>query len=644
MPVLTMLCFSLGVMHIRLPTSTLLPAAPDSSAPPSATVTRTWLYVLLLAVAGTTIYIGNAFWPALLDDADASHALVVREMLQRGDWVVMYLNGIRYLMKAPLHYWMVGGSYLMFGQNEFATRLPAALCMVLLALMSFEFGRRFFSETAGLYGGLVSTTSLGMFIFTRIMIPEAVYALLFTALFYLFLRAWTGSLEPRLGYWGVAALMALAVLARGLIGVVLPLGVIAVFITLMRGWRRWRDLHLVSSTLIFLALALPWHVLAELRAPGFLWSYFINEHVNRALGTRYPPDYDAVPLGLWWIAHLAWLFPWSIFLPLAFRELPGPRPWKSATSPSAQARLLLFTWVTVILGFFSLIGGSRLEYYSFGAWPGMAILLGLGLARGEQQRSPWLPRLQLVLAALGVLLAGILGVLVIQSRGFTASGDISQLLEFGASDSYRLSMGHLFDLTPRAFANLRAPALGAALSFAVAFVSAYLLRRRGRALAASLAVALGMTGFMFSANLAYRAFEPHMSSKPLAREIQKYLRPGDKIVFYGEFNPGSSLAFYTHQQVLLYNGRYNNNLEYGSYYPDAPRIFLTDADFAQFWQRSERVFLFVEPTLRRQALARLSRLPAHSVWLLTEIGGKQVFVNQALTPGQPSFARFQGRS
>ena len=349
--------------------------------------------LLFLLVLSAVMYIGTAGGAALLDDADASHALVPREMMGRHDYVVMFLNGVRYLQKAPIHYWMVVATYKIFGQTELAVRFPVALAMIGLTLMAFEFGRRFFGERAGLYAALATCTSAGMYMFTRIMIPEAIYALQFTAIFYLFLRAWNHEIDPRLGYWGIAALTGCAVLTRGLIGVVFPVGTIVAFILFTGGWRRWRELHLFSGILIFLAIAVPWHVLAELRAPGgpthhgFLWSYFINEHVKRALGTRWPPDYDATPLPLWWVAHLAWFFPWSVFLPLAFKLLPSPKTWWKPLSVEAQARLMLFIWAAVILGFFSVVTGSRMEYYAFGAWPACTILIGLGIARAEERES-----------------------------------------------------------------------------------------------------------------------------------------------------------------------------------------------------------------------------------------------------------------
>ena len=304
-------------------------------------------FLSLLLLAGV-LYLGTAASPALLDDdVDAAHALVAREMLQRHDFVVMYMNGIRYLIRPPLHFWMVSASYALLGESAFATRLPVALAMMGLVLLVYEFGRRFFGERTGLYGALVAATSAGMFIFTRVMLPEPLYALEFTAAFYLFLRSWTGSLDARIGYWGAAACCALGMLTRGPIGVIFPVGAIAVFISLTRSWARWRELRLFSSLAIFLALAAPWHILAAVRAPGFLWQYFINENVYRSFGERVPHDYGVVPLGFWWIAHLAWFFPWSIFVLFALRRCPPARSWGREMSRPAQAHFLLFVWAAL---------------------------------------------------------------------------------------------------------------------------------------------------------------------------------------------------------------------------------------------------------------------------------------------------------
>src|SRR5262249_11580174 len=179
--------------------------------------------VWLLLLISAAIYVGSAARPGLLDDADGCHALAAREILQRHDWSVLHINGVRWLEKPPLHYWLVAISSRLLGENAFTTRLPIALAMIALVLMLYEFGRRFLHERAGFYAGLVMATSAGAFLFTRIMIPEALYALEFTVAFYLFLRAWTGSLSPRIGYWGCGAIVGLATLTRAGIGAFFPL-------------------------------------------------------------------------------------------------------------------------------------------------------------------------------------------------------------------------------------------------------------------------------------------------------------------------------------------------------------------------------------------------------------------------------------
>jgi 4-amino-4-deoxy-L-arabinose transferase-like glycosyltransferase len=579
--------------------------------------------ILLLLFLAALIYIGNAPYPGLLDDADASHATVSRAMLDRGDFVILYMNGIRYLVKAPLHYWAVALSYSLLGANEFSTRLPVALAMIGLTALTFVFARRYFGKRAGLYSGLAVCTSAGFFLFTRIMIPEAIYALEFTALFYLFLRGWTGRLNPRLAYWGVAALTALAMITRGLIGVVFPVAIIGLFILATRGWNRWRELRIFSSTLIFLAIAAPWHILASLRAKTFFWSYFINEHINRAVGTRYPPDYDAVPLWLWLSAHLIWFFPWSVFLVGVFSEIPKPRTWK-ALSAEGQARLLLVLWTGFTLLFFSLTFGSRMEYYSFGAWPAIAILLGSGLARAEEAGKRWVARMQALLAIVGAAIAGVLVFMLWISAKVQVKGDISTLLQEQQNDTYRVSMAHILDLTPQAFALLRVPSALAACAFLFGFGIAWWLRRKQHAVGATMTTAISMATFFFAANIALGVFSPYLSTRALAMKIIPQLRAEDTIAIYDEYDASSSVAFYTHRQVLIWNGR-RNNLAAGSYYPDAPHIFLTDAEFPALWSGSKRVFLFVPAEQREEAK---KRLPTAGTYLLAESGGKALYSNQ----------------
>ena len=134
-------------------------------------------------------------------------------------------------------------------------------------------------------------------------------------------------------------------------------------------------------------------------------------------------------------------------------------------------------------------------------------------------------------------------------------------------------------------------------------------------------------------------FEPRLSSRDLAESIKKYLQPEDQVVLYGDFYSGCTISYYTHRKTWLYNGRYYG-LEFGSYYPDAPRIFLTDNDFPAFWRGPHRVFLFVPEHKRRELMLRL---PLDSSYLLGESGGKAVYINRPLRPDQPTLAQLQAR-
>lgn len=606
----------------------------------NVTISARWMALCLL-VLSAGLYIGTARSPALDDeDVDAAHAMVSQEMLQRHDFVVMYMDGVRYLIRPPMHFWMVAASYKFLGETEFATRLPIGLAVVGIVLLSFEFGRRFFGQRAGLYGALAIATSVGVFIFTRNMIPEAIYTLAFEGIFYLFLRSWTGSLDSRLGYWGAAALCAVAVLTRALIGLLFPAAAIVAFITMTRGWHRWRELRLFSSSAIFLALAAPWHILAAMRTPGFFWAFFINEHINRALGTRLPHDYGAVPLWAWWSAHLIWLFPWSFFFPLALRELPLPvSSWSTDNNPATQAKLLLFAWAGTILFFFTIESGSRLEYYSFGAWPAMCMLLGLGIADSEQSHQQWLRPVHRVLAALSVVLASVAGYFLWASMHVQAASDVSSHLEMRSPENYLTGMVHLLDLTPQSVADLRLPVILSSLSVLIAFVVAWVLRERGIRWLPTIALAVGMVGFIVAAHIAHDVLNPTLSSRTLALELSKNLQPTDQIALFGDIRVAPGIAFYSHRNVLLYDAT-GSNLEFGSHYPDAPKRFFSDADFSKLWEGRSRVFLVV-PAEHKEDVRE--RLPEDSLWVFAETGGKTVYVNQPLQAGQLSLGSFRGK-
>ena len=168
------------------------------------------MFALLLA-----IYLGSAFSPALLDDADAAHAEAAREMVTRADYVTLHINGVRYLEKAPLMYWLVALCFRIFGVHEFAARLPTVLAVLLLAVLAMKWAERAFGARAAVYAGLFVATTTGFYLFTRILLPEAILSLLIAASLYFFLTGLQDSVRWR--WYACYSCIALAVLTKGLI-------------------------------------------------------------------------------------------------------------------------------------------------------------------------------------------------------------------------------------------------------------------------------------------------------------------------------------------------------------------------------------------------------------------------------------------
>jgi len=570
---------------------------------------------------------------ALLDDVDTVHAEAAREMLQRHDWVTLYTNGFRYLEKAPLLYWSLVASYKIFGISDWSTRLPLMLGVLALVLATYRLGRYVYREAGGLYAGIALVTSLGLFIFTRFLIPEVLVALWLTLGYYFFLRSLEEENPSRLVCWGFAAMCALNVLTKGLIGLVFPAGTIGLYLLLTGNLRRLLRLRVVSSTIVFLAIAAPWHVLAALRNPaqgqarGFLWFYFINEHVMRFLGKRVPPGYDTVPLTIFWGLLLAWLLPWSVFLPQALSRVPVRlRELRSKLGTELdrqpRANLLFCLWALVIVGFFSF--STRQEYYTIPALPGAALLVAGWLARESGTAARESDRRAGRISSIVLLVFGVLGLvagmyLLSVSHRPVPGADLADLLKKNPED-YNFSLGHVLDLTPQALGAFRGPLLGASLGLFLGTGLNWILRRYGRPLAGNVALAAMMIVLLACIHSSFATFSPILSSYNLAAAVRKQFRPGDVIVIDGEYSDASTLNFYTGIQVHVLHEP-SGNLWYGAKFPDAPRIFETPESLVALWNGPAEVFLWSDQEDPKELRGLRS-------FQLARSGGKFIFTNR----------------
>jgi 4-amino-4-deoxy-L-arabinose transferase-like glycosyltransferase len=619
----------------------------------SLSARRNKIFNFVIVLAWAVIYLGSLFAPPLMDDADTVHAEAAREMVEHNDWVTLRINGgFRYLEKAPLMYWCVAASYKIFGVHDWSTRLPIALGMLALLLVVYRMGRRFYNDEGGLYAALALATGFGPFIYTRFLIPEMLVALWLALGFDFFLttleQADAGQEVNRWLCWGIAATMALNVLTKGLIGLVFPIGTIFLYLLLTKNLRHLLKLRLASSFLIFLLIAVPWHMLAGFRNPaqgqaqGFFWFYFINEHFLRYLKKRYPADYDTVPLGIFWGLMLVWLMPWTAFLVQAVRQIPVKlAAFRDGLSKQQQATLIFALWPLLILLFFSF--SSRQEYYVLPGLPGVALLLGGWMAReaaspvdSKERRSGKIS--SLVLVVIGVAVCIVCVMLAWQAKAPPANYDIAELLKQNPQD-YALSFGHILDLTPQAMGAFKAPLLITGIAFALGTALNFFLRRMNRTFAANMTLALMMVALLGSAHEGLKIFSPVLSSKVLAQAIEANWKTGAVIEDNGDYEAASSVNFYTRQQIRILNGRCNN-IWYGSKFPDAPQIFDDDWSFKKLWESGQTVFLLTDakavPTtvtyeIKSGPCPQSDRLPnflaRDGACLLAKWGGKLVLTN-----------------
>src|SRR6185312_3901134 len=561
-----------------------------------------------------------------MDDVDAVHGQIARNMVQSGDWVIAHLNGVPYMEKAPLPYWLIAICYVLMGVHDWVARIPTALAAVLLCFATARYGAWAFGRRAGFYAGLALATCIGLFLFTRILIPDVMLTLTITVCFMAFERAMNEDGEELHAHrWpaliGVA--LGMGVLLKGLLALVVPIGGALVYLAITRqlfSRDTWRKLRPISIILIFLLIAAPWHVLATLRMPpyfnfsmhsgpgeyhGFFWFYFFNEHLLRFLNLRYPRDYNTVPRPLFWLLHFAWFFPWSAFLVPAFRLR-----YRGADRAS-RVRLLCLCWIGTVLGFFTF--STTQEYYSMPAYPAFAILIGSAMAEAKERGWRWAMRTTGLVAALA--LAAIAGLLWM-SREYAAPGDIAQALSSNPGN-YTLSLGHMGNLTLRSFAYLRTPLAIAGLAMLVGAVGVWDRSRRR----AALSLAVMMVLFFQAARLALIAFDPYLGSYTLAEALNK--APAGGLIVDNPYYEFSSIFFYTNKTGLMLNGR-RNNLEYGSYAPGAPDVFIGDAGFIERWNGPGRWYVASED----EHVDRLRKLVgADALHPIASAGGKTIYVN-----------------
>lgn len=583
---------------------------------------RIFLVVGLFAAA---VYLGTILSPPyLMDDVDAVQAQIARNMLSSGDWVTARLDGVPYLEKPPLFYWIIAGAYKILGVHDWVARIPVALSCIALALITASFGIWAFGKRSGFYAGLTIATCIGLFLFTRILLPDSMLAATIALALWGFMRALDeDEPHPRLCAWIMAVNLAFGLLLKSLIGVVFPIGAAIIYLFITRQFfvaRTWKRLHPISSILLMLLIAAPWHVLATLRNPpyfcftmksipgqyhGFFWFFFINEQLLRFLNLRYPRDYATVPRLWFWLFNLIWLFPWSVYLPAAFRLSYRP------VDRAGKVRLMALCWIGFVMVFFTF--STTQEYYSMPIYPALALLIGSAIVLDSPAVRTG-TRILTVACGVAAVAAAVILILV---RHDATPGDISSALSAHPA-AYKLSLGHMEDLTLDSFAYLRLPLALAAAAFLIGAITTLRPSRR----TAYVGIAVMMAVFFQAARLAMVSFDPYLSSRPLVRALER--SPQGELIIDHHYYWFSSVFFYTDRSALLLNGRFMN-LVYGSSAPTSAPVFIDDQQFQQLWDSSSRWYIFAKDDQldHLESLVGKDRLVT-----VKTIGGKHLLTNQ----------------
>lgn len=505
----------------------------------------------------------------LIDPDEGRYGEIPREMLATGDLLTPRLNGTLYFEKPPLHYWLTAGALRLLGETELAVRLWTSLfglgtAAVLLALGGLLAGAR----TARLAAALLLASPF-FFSLAHLATLDMTLTFFVTVALAGFWKAQgaADAVGRGLGWGALFGGAALAVMSKGLVGLVLPGGVIFCYLLLSGRWRLLREVPWLSGTALFLVLAAPWHVLVARENPSFVHFYFVREHFLRYAT---PVAERGEPFWFLFAVLAVGLLPWIGLLALAPRLRGGSGAGFDVWRRERPELLFLLCWIGFPLLFFSL-SQSKLAPYVLPVAPPLALLVAMALHSREREGGEWRARERLGLA---VGAAGSLAV------GLAATALASGLLPSAVPP---LGDAHTFRPLPFA-AGLAAAGVGVAL----------LVRASRRHPGALGGAVLSATALLTAALWALAAVEaPARSGRAIAEVLAPRLEPGDRVVCVAGFR--QSLAFYLGR--LIGSAAPHQDLAFGvSQLPEEARRerFPAGDELKAWWDSERRLYVVVD--------------------------------------------------
>lgn len=507
-------------------------------------------FIILTLLIGTLFGATLGNYPLSAPDA-ARYAEIPREMVVTGDYITPHLNYIKYFEKPPLFYWMQSAAIKTFGVNEFAVDFSNALLGLLSCLLVYFAGRSLFGRLSGLFASMVLATSTLFFAMTQLTTLDLALTFFLSAGLLCFILA---NQKP-LGMVRDSLLMlmyvlfALAVMTKGLIGIVFPLLIIFAYVLIFNEWRNLKTYRIVSGLILFLLIALPWHILVQLRNPEFWHFYFVEQHF-----LRYLTPYAGREQPWWFFIAVAagGFFPWILYLPQSLVNS-CPKHWQEIKQ--AKPTLFLLLWIIIVLVFYT-FSNSKLIPYILPIFPPLALIVGkyLGSIWNTPKQTALTPGFYLICIlslAIGVVALGAIVTLNFKTLLITR-------------DSLAIT-GMLLILA----------------SIVAIIVYLHNMITKGLVVYTIIfALALASTCPMLP-------IANNHSIKPLALTIKQKIQPNDEVMSYATYY--QDLPFYLGRRVTVVN--YKGELEFGTAHQDTSDWMIDEKTFWQRWQGKKKIYM-----------------------------------------------------
>lgn len=566
------------------------------------------LIVALVCVAGALALFLGLGRVAFDDPGEGMHAEIARELLVSRDAFDLRLNGVRYVDKPPLLYWLIALSFAVLGQTEAAARSVSAIAGLVAVAGTAWLGSRLLGRRAGTAGGLALLTCVWFFVYTRYVRPETLFL---AALAWGFALVLAGlQTERRALVIGGLATFGAAGLAKDPLGAVAPVLVLAGAMALsgqLRPVSRWLP---AAGVLACVVLALGWYLVVESRTPGFIWYTLIDNHVLNVVSKRHFPDED-VPLGVFEFLSVASLgaAPWTVAGLVGILDLVRRRAWRIAAE---LPWVVLALWVVAVFAAAS-ASAFRLPHYGLPAYPAL-VLLAVRAWSGRTGRA-------LAFLHAGVFAFFAIGCWVEVSRG----GEDFMDSVIGMTDVYTRkedAAGEVSPLPP--WESFRPLVILTAAVFSAAALGLTAAGVRGARRAGLFITIAAMIAILPAVAAGHALTSAHRAVRGMALTIKQRAGPRDRLVHEGPIENSGALEFYSGVRPVIVAGE-RSVLGFGATFPDARETFWDEARLKREWSGPGRVFLV---TTHAAGNSVVRSLPAGRVRLIAETGGRRLYANE----------------